>query len=90
MKDECFIYHISTKLKQNDHLYCHFNKPIPQMYIRTKSMYFFHCFFIDTCLMNNFITKIDTDRNYYFWAFIWYQNLVAGIIICVKMLSGNL
>ena len=40
--------------------------------------------------MNHFITKIDTDAMYQFWAFIWYQNCVAGIVICVKILSGNL
>ena len=40
--------------------------------------------------MINFIIKIGTDRKYSSWAFIWYQNCVAGVVICVKILSGNL
>ena len=48
MKGECFIYHISTKLKQNDHPvsnYIHFGNPTPQMYIRAKKDVFFTVFF---------------------------------------------
>ena len=37
--------------------------------------------------MTNFITEIDTDGKYYFWAGIWFQNRVAGVVICVKILS---
>ena len=40
--------------------------------------------------MINFIIKIDTDRKYEYWAFILYQNCVAGVVISVKILSGNL
>ena len=40
--------------------------------------------------MINFIIQIDKDRKYYSIAFIWYQNCVAGVVICVKILSGNL
>ena len=43
MKAESYIGHISAKLKQNDHPftnYYHFIDPTPQMYIRTKNMYF--------------------------------------------------
>ena len=40
--------------------------------------------------MINFITKIDTDGKYLFWAFNWYQICVAGVVICVNILSGNL
>ena len=34
------------------------------MHIRTKNMYFFTVFLIDTYLMINFIIEIDTDRKY--------------------------
>ena len=69
MKGGCFSYHISTEVKPNDHPltnYSHFNDPPPQMHIRTKKYgFFFTVFFlIETCLMINFIIKIDTDRKY--------------------------
>ena len=60
------------------------------MNIRTKKIYFFTVFLIDTYSMTNFITKIDLDRKFQSWAFIWYQNCVAVIAICVKILLGNL
>ena len=67
MKGECSSYHISTKkVKPNEHPltnYSHFNDP--QMHIRNKEICTFLMFFlIDTCLMINFIIKIDTDRKY--------------------------
>ena len=40
--------------------------------------------------MINFIIKIDKYRKYESRAFIWYQNFVAGVVICVKILSENL
>ena len=67
MKGECSTYHISTNVKPNDHTltnYSHFNDPTPQMHIHTKKYVFFYCFFIDTCLMINFIIKFNTDRKY--------------------------
>ena len=68
MKDESFNYHISAKLKPNDHPltnYCHFNDPTRKMHIRIKQLCIcFYCFLIDTYLMINFVTKIDTDRKY--------------------------
>ena len=98
MKGECFSYLISTKVKPNDHPltnYSHFNDPTPQMHIRTKkkNVFFLLFFLIDTCLMINFIIKIDTDRKYESRALIWYPNCAAGtagVVICVKILSGNL
>ena len=30
--------------------------------------------------MMNFVSEIDTDGKYKFWAFIWYQNCVAGVV----------
>ena len=40
--------------------------------------------------MINVIPKIDTDGKYLSWDFIWYQNSVAGVVIYVKILSGNI
>ena len=40
--------------------------------------------------MFNFIIKIDTDSKNISIAFILYQNCVAGVVICVEILSGNL
>ena len=34
--------------------------------------------------MINFIIKIDTDRKYQSWAFIWYQYCVAGAVLVLK------
>ena len=48
MKGECYIYHIITKLKQNDNPltnYSHFSNPTPQMYIRTYRYVISYCFF---------------------------------------------
>ena len=42
------------------------------------------------CLILNFITKIDTDGKYRFWAFIWYHNNVAGVVICVNPVLSNI
>ena len=64
MKVRCFIYRISTKLKLNINpltIYYYFDNPTPEMYIRTKRYVFFIVFLIDTCLMINFIPKIDID-----------------------------
>ena len=39
---------------------------------------------------SNFIIKIDTERKYLSLVFIWYQNYVAGVVICVNILPRNL
>ena len=68
MKGECFIYHISTKLKHNDHLltnYINLSNPTPKCISELKKYVFLLTFFlIDTCLMTNLTTKIDTDGKY--------------------------
>ena len=49
IKGKCFIYHISTELKQIDHPltnYSYPSNPTPKMYIHAKKMYFFLLFFI--------------------------------------------
>ena len=73
MKGECFICHISTKLKQNDHSLtncCHFNNPTTQMYIRTKNICMFYFFFFNWHMLN------DTFHhwNWHRWIVCWSYN----------------
>ena len=57
MKRECLSYHISTKLKPNDHPltnYSHFNDPTRQKHIRTKKyIYYFLLFFSNWHVLND-------------------------------------
>ena len=56
MKGDCYIYHISTKLKQNDHWltsYCHFSDPTSQMYIHTKKLCIFYLLFFNQHMLND-------------------------------------
>ena len=45
----------------------------------------FYSFSIETYLMIYFITKTDTYIKYQFSAFIWYQDCVHGVVICVEI-----
>ena len=61
VSNERWVFYLlyQQNLKQNNHPLtncCHISYPTPQMYIRTKNV-FFTVFFIDTCLMINFITN---------------------------------
>ena len=66
MKGECYINQINATLKQINHPLTNdihlVTLPHKCIFALNKYVLFYYISLINTCLMKNFTTKIDTDR----------------------------